>query len=79
MVSTQAARLGQSLLCFEVLDGILQAQRHSIDVFLNLRQKSDEVISEFSPALWNAVVDYAAINEQGGVTFTFRDQMQITV
>lgn len=55
-----------------------KAQRHSIDVFLNSLLKSDEVVSEFSQTLWNAAVDHVTINEQGDMTFTFRNQMEIS-
>jgi hypothetical protein len=58
---------------------VRRAKRHSIDVFLTSLMKSDEVVSEFSPTLWNAAVDHATINEQGSVTFIFRNQMEITI
>ena len=40
---------------------------------------SDEVVSDFTPSLWNAAVDHATVNEDGNMTFTFRNQMKISV
>ena len=54
-----------------------KAQQHSIEIFLESLMDSGEVVSEFSPALWNAVVDRLTIDEQGCMTFTFRNQMKI--
>jgi len=56
-----------------------KARRHSIDVFLNSLLKSDEIVSEFSPTLWNAAVDHATVSDMGHITFTFRNQMEIAI
>ena len=56
-----------------------KARRHSIDVFLNSLLKSDEVVSEFSPTLWNAAVDHAMVSDMGRITFTFRNQIEISI
>ncbi len=56
-----------------------KARRHSIDLFLNSLLKSDEVVSRFSPALWNAAVDHATVSDAGRITFIFRNQMKITI
>lgn len=56
-----------------------KAKRHSIDLFLNSLLKSDAVVSEFSPTLWNAAVDHATVSDSGRVTFTFRNQMEISI
>ena len=58
---------------------VREAKRHSIDVFLNSLLMSDEVVSEFSPTLWNAAVDHATVSDAGRITFTFRNQMEITI
>jgi hypothetical protein len=58
---------------------VRKAKRHSIDVFLTSLMKSDEVVSEFSPTLWNAAVDHATVSDAGRITFTFRNQMEITI
>lgn len=58
---------------------VRKAKRHSIDVFLSSLLKSDEVVSEFSPMLWNAAVDHATVSDAGRITFTFRNQMEITI
>ena len=55
-----------------------KAQRYVIDIFLESLMKSDEVVSEFTPLLWNAAVDHATINEEGTMTFTFRNRMKIS-
>lgn len=56
-----------------------KAKRHSIDIFLNSLLKSDNVVSEFSPALWNASVDHATVSDMGRITFTFRNQIEVTI
>jgi site-specific DNA recombinase len=56
-----------------------KAQRHSIEAFLDTLMKSDEVVSEFSPTIWNATVDRATVSAKGNVTFTFRNQMELCI
>lgn len=56
-----------------------KAKQHSICVFLNSLMKSDAVASEFSQTLWNATVDHATVSDAACITFTFRNQMEITI
>ena len=54
-----------------------KAQGHAIDIFLESLIDSNEIISEFLPELWNAMVGHATIAKQDHATFLSRNQMEI--
>ena len=55
----------------------LTSYEAQVDYYTLMR--SGDVVTEFTPELWNAVIDHATVSAKSGVTFTFRNQMEITV
>lgn len=49
----------------------------NLNLFLDKLEKQDGLISEFDPLLWNSLVDYATVNYQEEVRFTFKNGTEI--
>ena len=52
-------------------------QRSALISFLKSLKHAAAPISDFSPRLWNALVDKAAVNADGSVVFTFRNGAEL--
>ena len=53
-------------------------QRSVLINFLKSLKHAAAPISDFSPRLWNALVEKATVNADGSVIFTFRNRGEIT-
>lgn len=55
------------------------AKRVQITGFLNELMKHDAPLAKFDPLVWQAVINYATVNRDCTITFTFRDGTEKTV
>jgi len=53
------------------------AKSESITAFMQVLALQEGVITEFDEGLWNAMVDIAMVEVEGGVVFRFRDEMEV--
>ena len=52
---------------------IAAAKRVQITGFLNELMKHDAPLTKFDPLVWQAVINFATVNRDCTITFTFRD------
>ena len=52
-------------------------QRSALINFLKNLKHAAVPVSDFSPQLWNALVEKATVNADGSVVFTFRNGMKM--
>ena len=72
----QMARLKQEL---DLKIAACAAKRVQITGFLNELMKHDAPLAKFDPLVWQAVINYATVNRDCTITFTFRDGTEKTV
>ena len=53
-------------------------RRSILQGFISGMAKQDEALTEFSEPLWNALIEKAVVNADGGLTFHFKDGTAIT-
>ena len=70
------ARLKQEL---DLKIAACAAKRVQITGFLNELMKHDAPLAKFDPLVWQAVINYATVNRDCTITFTFRDGTEKTV
>lgn len=70
------ARLKQEL---DLKIAACAAKRVQITGFLNELMKHDAPLTKFDPLVWQAVINYATVNRDCTITFTFRDGTEKTV
>ena len=70
------ARLKQEL---DLKIAACAAKRVQITGFLNELMKHDAPLAKFDPLVWQAVINYATVNRDCTITFTFRDGTENTV
>lgn len=70
------ARLKQEL---DLKIAACAAKRVQITGFLNELMKHDAPLAKFDPLVWQAVINYATVNRNCTITFTFRDGTEKTV
>ena len=70
------ARLKQDL---DLKIAACAAKRVQITCFLNELMKHDSPLAKFDPLVWQAVINYATVNRDCTITFTFRDGTEKTV
>ena len=70
------ARLKQDL---DLKIAACAAKRVQITGFLNELMKHDAPLARFDPLVWQAVINYATVNRDCTITFTFRDGTEKTV
>ena len=54
-------------------------QRSAMARFLKSLKQTTAPVNDFTPQLWNAVVEKATITADGGVVFNFKNGMEIAV
>ena len=52
-------------------------QRSALTGFLKTLKTTQAPIADFTPQLWNALVEKAAVNADGSMVFTFRNGIEI--
>ena len=70
------ARLKQEL---DLKIAACATKRVQITGFLNELMKHDAPLAKFDPLVWQAVINYATVNRNCTITFTFRDGTEKTV
>ena len=70
------ARLKQEL---DLKIAACASKRVQITGFLNELMKHDAPLAKFDPLVWQAVINYATVNRDCTITFTFRDGTEKTV
>lgn len=70
------ARLKQEL---DLKIAACATKRVQITGFLNELMKHDAPLAKFDPLVWHAVINYATVNRNCTITFTFRDGTEKTV
>ena len=70
------ARLKQEL---DMKIAACAAKRVQITGFLNELMKHDAPLAKFDSLVWQAVINYATVNRNCTITFTFRDGTEKTV
>ena len=55
------------------------AKRKSLTAFVAQLMDSDEKVTEFTPTMWNAMVEKVAVDAEGTMKFTFKNGTEISV
>ena len=55
------------------------AKRKSLTAFVAQLMGSDEKVTEFTPTMWNAMVEKVAVDAEGTMKFTFKNGTEISV
>ncbi|MCD8159515.1 MAG: recombinase family protein, partial [Clostridiales bacterium] len=67
---------------YENTSAILKKQNqkiYEVKFFINTLKKQNALINEFDNGLWDILLDYGTVNRNGSITFTFKNDIEITV